>query len=653
MFLDEDRRVIRFGFAILLLLLCFSPLIEGGTSHLPVTLLRLTLIFLLTIWVVASVQQGVLRVYGSPLHFPTAVFLILAALTTLRSPYLHMSLQWLGSLFSYAVFFFLVYHWIDRRRRIDLAVYAVIVIGCIEATMGGLQSIVLESGRAKGTFFNPNFFAVYLVAISGLVLGLLTFSPRYNWRMRVILWGVLVLLVATILYSGSRGGWLALLLTTGCVVWFRFGKVAIACVLAVALALTVLPTPLQVRVWDEHQHNPYTYSRVKIWSSSITRAVEHPLGTGLGIYKYTSQRYPVLVEGVLSRYGTRAQTAHNEYLQILVELGVVGLYVFVWGMSRMGRSAYAALANPRLSEERGLLIGLTSGMLGMFAHAAVDSTFHQPPVVLLLILFGAMILSLNRMACREERVSVFVVRPTKFIVCGIYIIAVLIGVVAIRPALAWYAWVDSQRVLAEKDIDGAHGRLDLAVLLAPGNATYYDTRAEAAFQQLRVSGNWAWGEEAVAWINDAASLNIVDGRYRSHRGHIYRTMADVTGDRVRQNWALENARASYAEAIDLDPYSPRHYLERARANIALGNTQEAQDDLVHAIRLEPNYLPARFGLGHLYQQLGQKAEAAAEYQEIINRADGFREKTLIPMEKGFLDVDISYVREALAGLGTP
>ncbi|HIA14514.1 MAG TPA: hypothetical protein EYN74_06445 [Nitrospirales bacterium] len=563
-----------------------------------------------------------------------------------------MSLQWLGIVLSYGVFFFLVLQTIDSRRKIDITVYAVIAIGCIEAVVGNIQSLFLEFGRAKGSFFNPNFLAVYLTAISALVLGMLTTS-RYGWRVRIILGTVFLIMVCAVLLTGSRGGWLAFLMAIGCVLWLRFGKVAIAVVLAVVLLLAIVPNPLQQRVLGEHEHNPYTYSRMQIWSSSFSRALDHPLGTGLGIYKYTSQQHPILIEGVLSRYGTRAQTAHSEYLQIAVELGIGGLLVFFWGMSRMGRAVYAALTTEQLVEERSMLIGLTGGMCGLLTHAAVDSSFHQPPVVMLLILFGGIIVTMQRMGCGEDKIAVFAVRPTALTVCGIYVLATLISVVAIRPALAWYAWVDAERLLHTRHVEASYARLDWAIFLDPGNATYHDVHAQAAFQQLHASGDWAWGHQALARINYAASLNSIDERYRSHRGRIYSAMADVAGENELRRWALENARTSYGEAIHRDPYSPRHYLERARTHVALEDTRASQTDLLQAIELEPNYLPARFALGRLYQQLGQREEAVTEYQEIIERMAKYHGQTLLPHEKLFLNVDLEYVHAALVLLSEP
>jgi O-antigen ligase len=49
---------------------------------------------------------------------------------------------------------------------------------------------------------------------------------------------------------------------------------------------------------------------------------EYPFGLGLGLYQYAYPHYAFPVEGQIARYGRVAQTPHNEYLQMGVELGV-------------------------------------------------------------------------------------------------------------------------------------------------------------------------------------------------------------------------------------------------------------------------------------------------------------------------------------------
>src|SRR5436309_10203101 len=76
----------------------FAPLIEGGTTHLPVLIIRLILLAALTAWVVVSMVSGKLVVQRSRLMPVIAVFTCWAALSVIRSPYTAVSQQWLVSI---------------------------------------------------------------------------------------------------------------------------------------------------------------------------------------------------------------------------------------------------------------------------------------------------------------------------------------------------------------------------------------------------------------------------------------------------------------------------------------------------------------------------------------------------------------------------
>lgn len=76
--------------------------------------------------------------------------------------------------------------------------------------------------------------------------------------------------------------------------------------------------------------------RIKIWHESFVFALKHPLGVGFGNFivslKDPSGRaYEDVAGEINQRYNLpqRYVSAHNLYLQILVEAGILGLVVFL------------------------------------------------------------------------------------------------------------------------------------------------------------------------------------------------------------------------------------------------------------------------------------------------------------------------------------
>src|SRR6266852_2477651 len=142
----------------------FAPLINGGTTHLPVLIIRLSLLVAATVWIIASMKSGRITVPRSRLFVPVAMFLGWATLSIVWSPYTAISLQWLLSLFSYALMLFLVLLLVDSPWQVRGLVMVILGMGLFEAGVGMYQYLWLRQLRATGTFFNPNFFAPYEVA---------------------------------------------------------------------------------------------------------------------------------------------------------------------------------------------------------------------------------------------------------------------------------------------------------------------------------------------------------------------------------------------------------------------------------------------------------------------------------------------------------
>lgn len=87
----------------------------------------------------------------------------------------------------------------------------------------------------------------------------------------------------------------------------------------------------------------------------------------------------------------------------------------------------------------------------------------------------------------------------------------------------------------------------------------------------------------------------------------------------------DHRSAVYAarEARERDPRSAAAWSALARANLGLGNADDALFEIQRAIELAPNYLQFRLELGAVHEQLGQWQEAASVYSSAgeLDRTD--------------------------------
>ena len=326
--------------AVLLLgsLIIFSPLIEGGTTHAPVLIMRLLLFGALTIWMTHQMSVGVITLKRSRLIPLIALFLGWTGLSLWWTPYKNPSIQWFISLLMYAVLFGIVLQGVRTSRQVRQVVMVLVGMGLCEGILGIVQYVWLGEARAKGTFFNPNFFATYEVVTLALTFGLLSYQKLndFNWRDKAFLWCTSAIAFIAFVMAQSRGAVLAFFIMALFLGIYRFGKLSLVFLLMLVLVGSVVPNPIKQRVFDVSEHDPYAYTRFEIWENSLHRIADHPWGVGLGMYKYLSFQYRFPIENSIVQYGKRAESAHNEYLQIAVELGVGGLALFLLGIGYGG-----------------------------------------------------------------------------------------------------------------------------------------------------------------------------------------------------------------------------------------------------------------------------------------------------------------------------
>lgn len=649
-------------------LLIFSPLLEGGTTHLAVMIIRLMILALLSAYLGQGIRAGAFACPTLSIGLAVSAYLMLAAVSTARSPYTHQSLQWLIVLVSYAALLYLLVCFIGAWDHIAWLLVVLVGMGLFESGWALVQAGWSGAARSSGTFFNPNFLAGYLAVIWAIVLGHLCYA-RVGWaswkkgqpvrRLRLNQLATLLLPISmlavfllAIMWTGSRGGLLAAMAGTGLVVGARFGRKGLAVLLLVLLAGLLVPNPLRDRLWAEHVLNPVGYARWQIWHSSAREIADHPLGIGLGLYQYAYPRYMVPVEGQITRYATLAHAAHNEYLQMGVELGVASIPVFCWGVVLVARDAAAVLRQRLRRWQRGVIVGTSAGVLALLVHAAVDSNLHEPALAIVLTLCVGILLSARRLSSHVVQTPRLIPIRFRLLTAGLGV--VLVGVLAVGVAklgLAWHAHEAGAHALAQQDVTRAIEWFRTAVALDPGKALYHSSIAAAYFRAYERTGSEAAAKAAVTELNTAIALNPLDGRLPALLGHVYVVFAsavDPRGSRVEQRTAwLRAAVAAYERAIALEPFTPFHRFDLGGVHLALGDRETAEASVRRAVEIEPNFLPGRDWLARLYLESARTDAANREYHEILERRQRYGGWNTNAVEERFLNVNVTALEGAL------
>jgi O-antigen ligase len=659
------------GMWVVGLILVFAPLLEGGTTHVAAMVIRLLVLVLAALYFTQNIRAGVMTVPRLPLDLSITVFLILAGSSAIGSDYPHQSFQWLMVLGVYAALLYFIVFFINGWKDVIRLVAVLIAVAVGESTLSLVQFFMLGLPRPNGTFFNPNFLAGYLGAVFAIVLGagMCLRWPQYARFnvprlfqpigvinaiparcLKVLLPGIWVamlsLLAVAILITGSRGGLSAAIIAAMCVLILQLRKRGIAVIAIVVVAVLVIPNPLSSRIEAEHKINPESYARWRIWQQSGQAVLQNPLGYGLGLYQYIYPRYAFPIEGQIVRYGKVAQTAHNEYIQIGVELGLFGLTVFLFGMLQLLKEIRLVLRFRLRRWQRGMIVGACGAVTGVLAQAAFDSNLHEPGIVVVLIVAVAVLCSVRRMAGAIGSPAVEWMARPRWAWAGCSLIVLLfIGIIVLKDGVGWLFFESGTRAQANRDVDKAIAAYQTAVFLEPGKALYHSSLAAVQFQRFQQTSQAAAAQAAIDELLAAMERNSLDGRLPGILGYVYGRVAaaasnDLAGRATRE--ALEvKAILAYERAKELEPFSVLHRLELARLRLARGEREKAFNEADEALELEPNCLIVREWLAHVYLNSGTPdhiERARHQIREILDRQKRYAEQPKNALELKFMTV---------------
>ena len=232
------------------------------------------------------------------------------------------------------------------------------------------------SNRAFSTLYNPNVLGSYLIIIISVTLaGFRCSDGRYHLLTTSL---VLIAAILCMYLTLSRGAWLGLAVSIFIIFVFSKHKRYIVAILAFAiltmLALeTLLEIPLISRMnLDVLKQDSSIAYRWPLWKFAFKTFTENPLfGSGIGSFGF-------YVPSHFKASGYLVSHAHNIYLQLLAETGLLGFVAF---MGYLMTSMYISFQLFRRSSDhqtRCLSVGVWASCGGLLAHGVVDATLYLP-----------------------------------------------------------------------------------------------------------------------------------------------------------------------------------------------------------------------------------------------------------------------------------
>jgi tetratricopeptide (TPR) repeat protein/TolB-like protein len=163
-----------------------------------------------------------------------------------------------------------------------------------------------------------------------------------------------------------------------------------------------------------------------------------------------------------------------------------------------------------------------------------------------------------------------------------------------------------QRYDIAENVDQAIAQFEAATKSDPSFALAYNALAEANWDKYRLDQNPAWLDKANEYGSKALQLN-------TELPAVYITLGNIHNATGNYEIALEE----FQHALKLDPVNADALLGLSRVYESLGRDKEAEQTVQRGAALRPDYWGGPYELGTFYFRHRRFAEAAREYQRVI------------------------------------
>lgn len=282
--------------------------------------------------------------------------------------------------------------------------------------------------RASGPFVNPDHFANYVALVLPIALACVLFRTALAHRerqpmLRIIAGAAVFVMFTGILLSLSRGALAAVCMGIAVLLalmpWgeaaarsakhmiFRGAAIArlsaiVFCALLIVGLYFAGPTgreQVDARLAGGLVDEISLGGRAQIWRDSPQLIADYPLfGVGLGAWPEVFMRYRSDPWGL-----NFFREAHNDYIQLLSEAGVIGFALIAWFVYLCARQLWLGL--PQVSSRyRPVIAGIVAACAGMALHEWFDFNLRIPANAFLFVVLVALALrAVDSGALRSRR----------------------------------------------------------------------------------------------------------------------------------------------------------------------------------------------------------------------------------------------------------
>ncbi len=357
--------------------------------------------------------------YPDSLGFPFILFALVLVLSLLFSHALPDSARILLFFMASFAFMYVIATDMSDIKRLEklmafiyialilTSLYAIAqrVLGLVyvSASLTDLKANVGVPARVTSTLDNPNNFSEFIVLFLPLCAAFAGTRKNVFWS--TVLCMGLAFPALGLVMTYSRSGWVSIMLAVFVYVWLRNKKLIPALIILALMAVPFLPDSIVTRITsltssltDKNHIDTSAAHRLALWQGIMFMIRDYGVtGIGLGPVSFICL-YPGY-----ARTGAMDGAYHTQtlYLELILEVGVLGLVSFIWMALRNIKNIVVARrgAGPVLKP---VLIACAAALIGIAFSCCVEYIWFYPRnMFAYFILFGISIAAVNMANTKE------------------------------------------------------------------------------------------------------------------------------------------------------------------------------------------------------------------------------------------------------------
>jgi O-antigen ligase len=378
-------------------LLLFGPLAFGAVEVWSISIMQVVAGLLFALWAARQVAVAEVEIVGNPLFLPMLVFagLILWQIATGRTAYRADTFSAALLYCSYGLLCFLVVQCLRRTSQVKMLAWVFSGYGFTVAMFALMQGLApngklywLRTAQSDGWIYGPyvnhNHYAGLMEMLTPIPL-VISLADGVRGPRKMLAALTAAVMASTIFLSGSRGGMIAFAAQMALLATFLIKRrtnwkatFGLAAFLVIALGLLAWLgggglAGRMASIQSASQTDLPGATRLKMDRDALKMFAQKPvLGWGLGVF---GEIYPQF-----SSFSSNLPVgmAHNDYLQLLAEMGALGFVTVLWFLLTLYRFALKKLQHSQPDTNTAVTLAAVLGISGILVHSLVDFNLQIP-----------------------------------------------------------------------------------------------------------------------------------------------------------------------------------------------------------------------------------------------------------------------------------